>query len=591
MKNIRKYIIIFLNILLIILIGMIRDRYRLGAFSFSVIPLIGGIVFVCNNEVKLYETYKRNISVFFSSILFIAMLSIEQIIRMLRQMDNEPIHFVFKVCYLPVLFINVYICMAGVYQLFLKEKRRCNSSKSKTILGLYRPTWIVAVVTIFFSLAYFPGEVGNDLIAILNDISMGVWNDWHTVSFMMLIKICSMGTQRVFGVTVVQAIFFILVQNYAIGYLYKRFSSSYSKIPYYYALLSVTLGLTAYRYIPSICKDVTFFEAIFAFSISILCYVQREHAEKKDYIYMFLFGLIASLFRHSMIIVVMITMMIVGAYGFAIKRQQQNHKALLVVIFSIFTGYFLVTQILAFGILQAKPNPSYVKYSIPMNLIASMAYRYEEGVENIDEEDIRMMEEILPLDQWAKCYSPYDCDPVAREYGQIGENILKLNNPRIAQNVLKLNFHFLCANTKSYVISLFDANSLVWEIASPVDGMEYIPTGAIDFIEVHHMRKGDFFYFSENLIDYLASNPISNAIFFRGGMSTFSLIVVEMIFIMKRRRKEMLAILPMNIYLILLLFSIPQPQARYIFPITQYAIFFGIYIYYEKSIMIKGESE
>lgn len=577
--------IIFLNLIMTILIGMNRDQYRLDALSFCVIPLVAAILFISYNKIRLFEDRRIVIFSILLSILFMIMVSTEQIIRLMLQMDNDLVCIMLKSLFFPIVYCSTYISINCILQSFLYNHKNNVEMEDTDSIFYNHPMWLIAVVTIFFSLAYFPGEIGNDLVSILDDIEHGVWNDWHTIAFMMLVKLCCFGTKRVFGITIIQMICFIMAQNYAVSYLYKRFANR--RITFVYAVVSITMGLIAYRYIPSVCKDITFFEVVFTFSISILGYIQSEGDSRKDYIKIVIFGFLTAIFRHLMIVMVCLTMLTLIIY--MISKRDKRSKNICISAGVLVLVYIIFTQVIAFGVLEAKPNPKYVKYSIPMNLIGSMAYRYTEGIESLDDDTIEIMEEIMPLEKWAECYYPYDCDPIAREYGEVGTAILKLNDDRTAQDVIKLNIYFLLHHSKSFVLSFFDANSLVWEIASPTDGVEYIPTGSIDFTNILHMRKGDFYYLSENLINFLYSNPISRSIYFRGGASTFSIIFVILVFWLKKRKREMIALLPMIIYILLLMVSIPQPQTRYIFPITQYVIFFGVYIYYEKQSKLQGD--
>ncbi len=584
------YIMQSLNIVLIFLIGLVRTKYMCAAFTFSIIPLVASCIMLKDQELHLCREKRISVWSFLLTGLFMFMLSAESAFRMLLTMDYEPIHLVFKILYFPLTMIAVYICSYYTLQKAMKngmrpaEETKEQQGKKETgykCMGLYKPTWIIVAVVAVFTLAYYPGEIGWDIYNMMNVAASGSLSDWHTVSFMLLMEGCMALFGGIFGLTLVQAVCFILVENYAIGYLYHRFSSQGEKIARVYAILSVSIGIIAYRYIPTLCKDITFYEAVFAFSIAVLYYLQKDRGNWKDYTSMAVFGLFSSLFRHMAIIIVMITLIVVAISRLRTKRAE-CYKILAIIPIPV-VGFILVVNVLAFGILGAEKNPGYIKYSIPMNMVGAMAYRSVETGEAISEESMKIMERIMPLSQWVEAYNKYDSDIIGRPSGIVGDNIYKLNDPQNGKDILLLNVRYLMQNPKSYLVSYFDITSLVWEITSPVDGVVYTPINYGDFSKVLHMRKGCFFYLSESISAYLSENSVTVAIVMRGGLSVFALLLFSVLYILKKRMREWIAMLPIMLYTAMLMVSIPQPQTRYVFAITQYAIFFGVYIWYERS--------
>ena len=106
-KALRRGIVV-LNIVTIMLIGMLRTVYMLGAFDVSIIPLILASFFVLREDFKFFSQKKMVLWSCFLTGLFLLMLSIEQVARVLVRMNHEPIHMVFKIIYLPVLLIGYY---------------------------------------------------------------------------------------------------------------------------------------------------------------------------------------------------------------------------------------------------------------------------------------------------------------------------------------------------------------------------------------------------------------------------------------------------------------------------------------------------
>ncbi len=109
MKCARKGLLV-LNALLIICTMLIRTKYMLDAFYVALIPIvISSIIILRQNEVELRINKRYVVVAFVLSLIFIFMLSVEQVLKMIIQMDNELNHLIFKVLFLPVLFFNTFI--------------------------------------------------------------------------------------------------------------------------------------------------------------------------------------------------------------------------------------------------------------------------------------------------------------------------------------------------------------------------------------------------------------------------------------------------------------------------------------------------
>ena len=91
------------------------------------------------------------------------------------------------------------------------------------------------------------------------------------------------------------------------------------------------------------------------------------------------------------------------------------------------------------------------------------------------------------------------------------------------------------------------------------------------------MNKGEFYYMSENLVDYINKVPILRTIYFRGGGALFVLLLLCCSFIINKEKRYLIPIVPVFIYTALLILSIPGPAVRYIIIYMQYVIFFSLF--------------
>ena len=583
MKCARKGLLV-LNALLIICTMLIRTKYMLDAFYVALIPIvISSIIILRQNEVELRINKRYVVVAFVLSLIFIFMLSVEQVLKMIIQMDNELNHLIFKVLFLPVLFFNIFI---SIYYLLYKSNNlklgdmvSCNDNAGDfKSFFIYKPAWIIIATAVLFYLAYFPGDPSSDVPSSI--IENGhVFSDWHTLGWEYFMRGCVYFTKNWSCLVIAQTFLLICAHNYVIGFLYKRFKSEIAC--YLYAILNVTIGVMQFRYMVNMTKDINFLFSMLVFTISVMSITSKEERTAKDYVVLGVLGLFASLYRHFSLEIVLATLIILLMALILDKKAYITKKQIGIFVSitaSIILAHLLLVNILGFGVLKAEKNPDYVKFSIPMNLVSAMAYRNQISGEYIPDEVVDEMEKVMPIEKWSDCYCNYDADVVSRSWSKVGDDILKLNDREMQKRIISLNWYFLTHNTKSYVISLFDINSIVWEIATPIDEEIYYVV-SVDRTDIMHLYKGVPFYTIEDLVEFIARRPILSTLTLRGGMALFVLILSFSLLIMKRSRL-VIGIIPIVLYAVSLLISIPQSNSRYSMPIIVFAILFSIISYF-----------
>lgn len=583
LKCARKGLLV-LNALLIICTMLIRTKYMLDAFYVALIPIvISSIIILRQNEVELRINKRYVVVAFVLSLIFIFMLSVEQVLKMIIQMDNELNHLIFKVLFLPVLFFNTFI---SIYYLLYKSNNlklgdmvSCNDNAGDfKSFFIYKPAWIIIATAVLFYLAYFPGDPSSDVPSSI--IENGhVFSDWHTLGWEYFMRGCVYFTKNWSCLVIAQTFLLICAHNYVIGFLYKRFKSEIAC--YLYAILNVTIGVMQFRYMVNMTKDINFLFSMLVFTISVMSITFKEERTAKDYVVLGVLGLFASLYRHFSLEIVLATLIILLMALILDKKAYITKKQIGIFVSitaSIILAHLLLVNILGFGVLKAEKNPDYVKFSIPMNLVSAMAYRNQISGEYIPDEVVDEMEKVMPIEKWSDCYCNYDADVVSRSWSKVGDDILKLNDREMQKRIISLNWYFLTHNTKSYVISLFDINSIVWEIATPIDEEIYYVV-SVDRTDIMHLYKGVPFYTIEDLVEFIARRPILSTLTLRGGMALFVLILSFSLLIMKRSRL-VIGIIPIVLYAVSLLISIPQSNSRYSMPIIVFAILFSIISYF-----------
>ncbi len=601
-KGILKSVLSALGIAVICMIGIVRTAYVSDAFTFSIFPIAGSIFILCEAGGRRLIDYKKNLK--FSvplTFVFFVMLSAEEVIRALITMDNELFNLVFKVLFLPMLLFSVFICVDFILRKAGELGKDCDDGsavpdehrKEKRFLGLYKPVWLIVGIALFFVLAYFPGPVNPDLDPKLVGGGTPNWSDWHTIGFEIFCYLCMRVVHRTIMISFVQLIMLALTVNYVIDYLYHRYPGK-KKLGWIVVLLFATLGLFTCMNISDTCKDNNNTYMLLAFSVSILFYFLEKKHSVQQYVIMVILGFLASIFRHAMLIVVLVTLAFAIIFEFVRnKHNTRMRKALTrnlacVVLFVVIL-YSLLTQVIGFGMLKAEKNSPYVKYSVVLNVAASMAYRNTVTGLYIDEAIVEKMEQVAPLEKWSECYCPYDADPVSREYHMIGNDVLKMNDPKIAKDIIMVDLYYLTHHPKEFLISYLDITSLVWEVTKPKDLVMYSPAPYGDDARVH-LNKGSFFDFSESLNSFLGATATGRTLIYRGGIYVFIMLIAFVILFMKKQVPIMIAMMPVFLYAATLMVSIPQPITRYVMAFPLYAVLFGIIALLEQDMSIKTDN-
>ncbi len=583
-----KSILFVLNIVLITVIGLTGTSYICDAITFSIAPVaICCLILVFAKDFRPFGD-RKNIKwdICFTG-LFMVMLSLEEVLKTMRMMHAEPITIVFKVLYFPVVLACLIIDIDYILSLALADKpAKLDTSETGTdrFLGLYYPVWMFIAVIFFFVIAYYPGLMNSDFEKQWIWGEPTKYSDWHTVGYIFLVKICTFLTRKVFVLTIVQVLMYVIAANYAVGVLVKRFPQ-YPRIGWTYMYLYMIFGSYSCMYISEMRKDNVSTPMLLAFAISLLDYILARKHTKRQYINMGIFAFLASCFRHSLWQIVLVTLIVLMIREIGYKSadkdvKKKNLSGLFAVFVSTLVAFLIMTEGIAFGLLNAERNPAYINYTIPMNLAASMAYRSRETGLVIDDDIVAKMEQIIPMEEWAEYYCPFDADTTDRPWHAIGDNVYKLNDPAIAKDIIAVDWYYLTHYPKQCILSFFDVNSMVWEIAEANGLVMYAPGFAVDHTEIHHMRKGDYFFAAENVKEFMGSTAIGRCVVYRGGLYVFLMLMISFVLLRKRHAGLLIAMLPVVLYACALMISIPQEGPHYIMPFPLFTALFGVTAYF-----------
>jgi len=149
-----------------------------------------------------------------------------------------------------------------------------------------------------------------------------------------------------------------------------------------------------------------------------------------------------------------------------------------------------------------------------------------------------------------------------------------------------LNLKYVFIHPTVYFTAFFDMSSIIWEIATPIDGYEWAPI-VIRNEEVEQWENGTYRYlqvkpgfFTEpvhRLSKATHNQPVWNAVCWRGGIHIFALLAAGALLVKKKRKEELLVLVPSFIMAGLLFLSIPAQDPRYIQSLSMLSVFEVIY--------------
>ncbi len=508
------------------------------------------------------------------SLLFLIMLSIEDICSgpCFDRIHSVWISYACKAVFLIIL----YQCMYELLKIYFTCRFAGRPLKLKTIgnTSVFYLTIPIAVCSLIYTFAAFPGLMGSDSTALWINTDKGIYSAWHPIAYSCLIKIAQITLGSPFLIIMLQTVLWIYASNLAIKLLNHYVCGQAACL---YAGMNLLL-VSNYKYLGVMLKDVLWNICLFIFALKLFEWMR--HRSGRAAVGLILSGIGVALFRHAGDINVYITFLVLILY---LKIKEGGHflSGLIKSLAIIVVCKVILMDVLCMSAFHAEPNEPYVKYSVPLSMIGAVVSSCE-----IDEEDSAFLETIMPLEQWKSSYDKYWADTLSRTWGGIGQNIYKLNDTKTGIRVLLLNLKYVFTHPVVYFTAFFDMSSIIWEIATPIDGYEWVPI-AVRNEEVELWENGEYRYlqikpsFLTEPVNRLSkathSQPVWNAVCWRGGIHIFALLAAGALLMKKKRHGELLALVPFFIMAALLFLSIPAQDPRYIQSLSMLSVFEVVY--------------
>ena len=539
----------------------------------SLLPLIGAAVLLPFYAKLRVLTSKMYFTSGILTVIYFLMLSIFQLFATNR---FQSMSIVGQCLYTASLIICMYYCMLHIVRVSVKEKSNdTDLSKQK------RTFWFcfaaVAFVTILCVIATDQGvwisdDVGTVDIAVTNE----AWNDWHTVGYLMLVSLCYKIVPNPGSVVFLNGLLWIALNYYILLYFCKMKSNN--KMMIFYTIASIVV-FTPFYYTQVMYKDVIFSIGLVGESLFILYLIQ---AEKLKWRYL-IPGMVATFFtmtfRHMGVVPALLGILIALVYLVGRKK----YKKLL--IGSVVTVCALVLNItvsyVGENVLKAEPNPAYVTYGSPLYMISAAVH---DGIE-FDENDVALLEQVMPLDEWGNVYNKYWIDDASRTWGKIGaERIAKVNdlieNEGFGKQLIRMNAEIFIHHPIFYASRLLDPSSILWQIAQPNDGYNWALVNVAPNEDITY--KGAY-PIVQNYGMFTFQSPILQALCWRGGYCLFFLIISIAVLLLKRRRADLIALVPIVIFDVLMIITTPSQDPRFVIETIEMALLVVPYVIFVES--------
>ncbi len=478
--------------------------------------------------------------------------------------------------YLPAALVSTFGCAFFAFDAFLSAPRdaiavpagaggRPLSRDARCALAA------ITLVSACCLLSALPSLSGADTETIwYNSIRMN-WSDWHPVTYRFFVKLCSLIYPSRFTVTFVQAVAWVYVSSQTVRLL----DALSPRAPRAYALMLILLFTPLYM-LQDMSKDVAFSTALLAMTIAMLRLVNAQKARARDFIAFGAWGYFVVSFRHAGALPVLAGAMALVVYSLA-KRKRLT-KGTLIAAGSALLLRVLIVDVLALGVLNAVPNPGYIKYGTPMSMIAAVAA----SGESFDAADEALIERVMPVEKWAACYTKYFPGTVSRAYSTIGADVYKVEEQNLGPALTKLAVKLMVTHPRAALGAFFANNAIVWKLARPTDE----PVAPPDYaLTAHAADPKDVSYtgltaFTHRYAELLYDTPVLRSVSYRGGAALVALLFSAVVLWLKGRARDALCTLPVLAVWAGLMLAVPSPSPRYALPLWQCALLFLTWTYY-----------
>ncbi len=540
-----------------------------NGYIFSVVPLGAAAALLLSGAFRRCAWDKKLVILSaLMAVLFVLQLSITDVWIAFSGSKN-PLRLPYLAAYTGLLAVAVFVIVYWTLSFALRQGQAASEEdelKKLPFIRLYYVSLPVVFLTVFYLIAGCPPFIWDDYRGLWAAAASNAWSEWHTIGYFLFFKLTSLWSRSEYSLTITQGLLWIAIFNYGVGVLYRVLGSKKLCLAY---SIAATVLFTPELYTSVALKDPVYCMFMLLFVTAFIDALHAERVTWKLAALLTVSGIAVCIFRHAGWASVLTALVIWCVFCLVRKK---NFRRVLAITATVLCGFLFVNIVVSQYILHAEKNPAYVKYSVPMYMIGALSNK----IEDIPEEDVAVMEQVAPLDDWrrAAASNRYWADPVSRDWGEFAGDVANMNDPSVAMDILKLNLKWLLRYPKEYISSYLDITSILWEIGRPIDGYEWPPIAD----QVTNRAATPV---ARTLSNISSDNKLMNPLYWRGGIWAFNMLLCTLIILLKRQYRYLMAFSVPVITYLLLFVSIPSQDPRYVLFLMEcglFCLFFSVFI-------------
>ena len=168
-----------------------------GAYVFAAVPLALAALFIFRGSCAKSQHDKKSVTIsLVLTALFLFQLSCSQIFVNLK-IENAAVGLLFRSIFMVLLISAVYIAISTMIGYFMTGKSFVDDSDKELrkvpFIKLYYLSLPIAVVVAAYVAASYPSYTYPDIYGVWQWVTNNEWYEWHTIGFLLFVKIFSLG--------------------------------------------------------------------------------------------------------------------------------------------------------------------------------------------------------------------------------------------------------------------------------------------------------------------------------------------------------------------------------------------------------------
>ena len=552
----------------------------------SLIPMVAAVVIFFSGSIlrRSYDVIRVLVCCVLT-VIFMLMLSIKELHLGFPFSDIR-----YQCLYILILTFSCFTVIDELLYRFLQPINRENASdlgsgsqytditaaqKKEFYRWVTRFMIVYGVMVAIHVLANFPFRSSSDAIRVYRQIQLGEWGDHHPIGYILFFKLCmdlfSFVAWHPFSVNVVQTLLWLIIFVRICWIIFVCTSDMRAVRLWCYGNIVIFIPL---MYLGCAIKDTPYAFCLLGICAELYRLLLKRTMSRADLVILTLYFIGTALFRHAGVASSLIPVICAAVY----IRDKRIIKKLVISVAVTAAVFFVTVYGIGFGILKMYANPPYMKYTVPLYIVANLLNSREEL---FDEEDIEVCEEFLPVEDWKRAYesNPYLADTIARGSDIVGDRI-DLVDDDYGKEILKLNLKLLLRSPIDYLKAISKITSIIWQIARPADAYEqcaagyWLPEDKPELIEEGLITDRSWIADTLGRFQYFFHDePVLSFIYYRGGIWLYGCIFAMAVFLLKRCYGLMICAMPPLVMSALMMLSCPEQDARYVFPVLLSGLF------------------